>query len=117
MSTKIAEDLKKKTVFELKSYAKKNNIDLFGANTKADILEVILCFVPREDQILEEKNKKSGPKEKIAVYSSRNLHWNGVGNLTIGYNILNKEESDRWLKHKAVRIAMPDEVAKHYGKK
>lgn len=117
MSTKITEDLKKQTVFQLKSYAKKNNIDLFGANTKAEILEVILCFIPKEEKAQEKKTKKETPKEKIAVYSSRNLHWNGVGDLKVGYNILTKEESDKWLNHKAVRIAMPDEVAKHYGKK
>lgn len=116
MSTKLAEELKKKTVFELKSYAKKNNIDLFGANTKAEILEVILCFVPRVDQVQEKKNKKESPKEKVALYSSRNLHWNGVGDLKVGYNILAKEESERWLKHKAVRIANADEVARYYGK-
>lgn len=116
MSTKLAEELKNKTVFELKSYAKKNNIDLFGTKTKAEILEVILCFVPREDQILESKKKKDGKIEKVAVYSSRNLHWNGVGELNVGYNILSKEESEKWLKHKAVRIASADEVAKYYGK-
>ena len=116
MSLKLAEDLKKKTVFELKSYAKQNNIDLFGVSTKAEILEVILSFVPREDQILEKKNKDK-PKEKIALYSNRNLHWNGVGDLQRGYNVVTKEVSEKWLKHKSVRIALPDEVAKFYGKK
>lgn len=116
MSTKLAEELKSKTVPQLKSYAKKNNIDLFGANSKVEILEVILCFVPREDQILESKKKKESPREKVAVYANRNLHWNGVGSLNVGYNILTKEESEKWLTHKAVRLVLPDEIAKHYGK-
>lgn len=116
MSLKLAEELTKKTVPQLRSYAKQNNIDIFGSNTKQEILEVILSFVPREDQVLEKKNKDK-PKEKIALYSSRNLHWNGVGDLQKGYNVVTKEVSAKWLKHRSVRIALPDEVAKFYGKK
>lgn len=108
----LAEDLKKKTVPQLRSYAKKNNIDLFGANTKSEILEVVLCFVPKEGANVEKKKSL----EKIALFSQRNLHWNPVGSLDAGYNIVTKEDSVKWLRHKAVRIATPEEVAAHYGK-
>ena len=57
MSVELIEDLKKKTVPQLKSYAKKNNIDLFGVNTKAEILEVIFSFIPRPEQIEAMKKK------------------------------------------------------------
>lgn len=114
MSTDIVEDLKKKTVPQLRSYAKKNNIDIFGSNTKAEILEVILCWFPKEEPT--EPKKKAEPKKKVAIYAARNLHWSSVGDLKIGYNIVTKEESEKWLSHKAVRLATPEEVAKHYGK-
>jgi hypothetical protein len=115
MSTKLIEDLKTKTVPQLRSYAKKNNIDLFGVNTKVEILEVIFSFIPTTKQIETKKtNEKNDKDEKIAVFSSRNLFWNGVGDLTYGYTILPKEVSEKWLSHKAVRIATPEEVAKHY---
>jgi hypothetical protein len=116
MSVELAEDLKKKTVPQLKSYAKKNNIDLFGVNTKAEILEVIFSFIPRPEQIEAKKNKDK-PQEKVALYSEKNLHWNGVGNLERGYNIVSKEDSEKWLFRSDVRIASADEVAKFYGKK
>ena len=116
MSSKLVEDLKKKTVLELKSYAKKNNIDLFGVSTKAEILEVIFSFIPRPEQV-EAMKKKDKPSEKIALYSIKNLHWNGVGDLERGYNIVSKEDSEKWLVRKDVRIATADEVAKFYGKK
>ena len=32
----LVDELKTKTVFELKAYAKKNNIDLYGTKTKAE---------------------------------------------------------------------------------
>jgi len=110
------DELKSKTVPQLKSYAKQNNIDLFGVSTKAEILEVICSFLPTVHQITKEKNKDK-PVEKIAVYSEKNLHWNGVGELEKGYNILSKEDSEKWLTNKSVRLATPDEVATFYRKK
>ena len=115
MSTtkEVVEEFNKMTVPQLKSYAKKNNIDLFGATTKLDLLEAILPFVPRDDH---KEIKSDIPQEKVALFSERNLHWNGVGQLLKGYNIVTKEVSEKWLKHRAVREATPAEVAKHYGK-
>lgn len=108
------EELSTKTVMELKSYAKKNNIDLFGVKTKLEILEVIASFHPNisESKIKDEKKEP----EKVALYSTRNIHWNGLGSLTIGYNIVSKEASEKMVTHKAVRIASPEEVASYYGK-
>jgi hypothetical protein len=111
----VVEQFNKKTVPQLKSYAKKNNIDLLGANTKIEILEAILPFVPTEEAKAKEKETKK-PKEKVALFSIGNIHWNGVGTLEKGYNIVTKEESVKWLTRKNVREATPQEVAKHYGK-
>jgi hypothetical protein len=110
----LIEELKSKTVFELKSYAKKNNIDLFGVTTKNDILEVIFSFVPKESSKLVVD--KPEPTEKVAIYSVRNLSWNGVGELTRGYNIVTKKDSEKWLTNKSVRSASPEEVKRAYGK-
>ena len=116
----LVEDLKKKTAPQLKAYAKKENIDLFGTNTKEEILETILNWVPITEfpgkKDVKEK-KKSKSTATVAVYTTRNLFWSEVGELKIGYNIVNEEDAERWLTHKAVRIATPDEVARHYGKK
>lgn len=114
-TAEAVEQFTKKTVPQLKAYAKKHNIDLYGTNTKEEILEAILPFVPREDP-KEVKVVSENPTEKMALYSERNLHWNGVGALEKGYNIVTKEESVKWLTHKAVREASPKEVARHYGK-
>ena len=123
-TTEVVEKFTKKTVPQLKAYAKKNNIDLYGTSTKEEMLEAILPFVPRKDieevketkQVKEEKVEIKIPTDKMALYSERNLHWNGVGALVKGYNIVTKEDSVKWLTHKAVREASPKEVARHYGK-
>lgn len=109
----IVEELKNKTVFELRSYAKQNNIDLFGVSKKVDILEIILNFIPKEKTKPEAIKE---PKEKVAIYSLRNLYWNGVGELTKGYNIVTKEAANQWLTNKSVRSATPEEVKRAYGK-
>jgi hypothetical protein len=109
----LATDLSKKTVFELKSYAKKNNIDLYGVSTKAEILEVILCFVPKETNI---DQKVEDPAETVAVFATHSLRSSELGELTKGYNIVTKEKAKVWLKHKAVRSATPEEVAREYRK-
>lgn len=111
----IIEDLSKKTVMEIKSYAKKNNIDLFGVSTKAHMLEVIASWTPKE-VTLDKPQAKKAKDDKVALFSGRNIFWNGVGELVKGYNIVTKEVSEKWLTHKMVRIATPQEVAKHYGK-
>jgi len=65
------------------------------------------------------KKEKETPKvegDKVAVYSAKNLHWQGTGKLKPGYNILSKEAAEKWLTNKHVREATPEEVATHYGK-
>ncbi len=97
---------------ELRSYAKKNNIELFDSKTKLEILEILASWAPNEHV----KAKPQTKEKDSAVYSTRNLFWNGVGSLNIGYNIVTGEDAAKWVTHKAVRIASPEEVARHYGK-
>jgi len=109
--TMTIEELSKKTVMELRAYAKKNNIELFESKTKLEILEILASWIPPVQPVKSKKERNTS-----AVYSKRNLFWNGVGQLKIGYNIVSEEEAEKWITHKAVRSATPEEVAHHYGK-
>lgn len=61
--------------------------------------------------------KKAAKKEDtVAIYSSRNVTWNGVGKVYTGYNIVSKSAADQWLNRDHVRLATPEEVAREYGK-
>ena len=55
-------------------------------------------------------------KEKVAIYSKKNMRWQGVGQISKGYNIVTKEESEKWETLGGVRKATPEEVATYYGK-
>jgi hypothetical protein len=52
----------------------------------------------------------------VAVYSSKNLYKEGVGKLSVGYNIVSGRSADFWTTIKSVRLATPEEVARAYGK-
>ena len=63
--------------------------------------------------------KQSAPKEKemtVALHSTKNVVWEGVGKIARGYNILPKAAADKWLTRSHVREATPEEVAREYGK-
>jgi hypothetical protein len=55
-------------------------------------------------------------KETVAIYSTKNVSWPGVGKVLKGYNIVTKGNSKKWLERNHVRIATPEEVAREFGK-
>ena len=111
------EELSTKTVMALKAYAKKNNIELFDAKTKLEILEILASWIPPEPkEEVEEIAKTKTLINKVALYSERNLHMDNLGALKVGYNIVSKEASEKWLTHRLVRIAQPEELTSYYGK-
>jgi ATP phosphoribosyltransferase len=122
------EELAEKNITQLKAYARKNNIDLFGTNTKIEMLEVIASFVgerpkpkvkkekPIAVEAVVEEKEVVDMTDKVALYSTRNIHWGNIGALKVGYNIVSKEASEKMVTHKAVRIATPEELASYYGK-
>lgn len=112
----LVQEVMKMTMPQLRAYAKQRNIDLFGVNTKAEILEVILNFIPKENED-GTPAKKYDPDDKVALYSTKNVHWTGLGSINVGYNIVSREASEKWLSRKGVREATPQELAKYYGKK
>lgn len=62
-------------------------------------------------------SKKSEEQdEKVAIHSTRNVTWEGVGKVYRGYNIVSKEAAEKWATRSHIRIATPEEVAKEFGK-
>lgn len=54
--------------------------------------------------------------EGVALYSTKNVSWQGVGSLNKGYNIVSEEAAAKWQTRNHVRLATPEEVAAAYGK-
>ncbi len=64
----------------------------------------------------KKKEKAAEVKEKVALYSTKNVTWSEVGKVYRGYNIVDKDASEKWLTRSHIRIATPEEVAKEFGK-
>lgn len=58
---------------------------------------------------------KPKPDNKVAVHSTRNVDWPGVGKVSKGYNIVTKDQADKWITRNHIRIATPQEVAGEFG--
>jgi hypothetical protein len=62
------------------------------------------------------KPSQVNEKETVAVYSTKNVTWSGVGQVSKGYNIVTKQASEKWATRDHIRIATPEEVARDFGK-
>lgn len=60
--------------------------------------------------------KKDEVKTTVAIHSTKNVTWQGVGKVYRGYNIVSEDAAEQWLTRSHIRIATPDEVAKEFGK-
>ena len=66
-------------------------------------------------EIKKDPVKKDKKEKTVAIHSTRNVTWNGVGKVYRGYNIVDEETAEKWLTRDHIRIATPQEVAKEYG--
>jgi hypothetical protein len=63
--------------------------------------------------VLEDKPKVK--KDSVAVHSTRNVTWPGVGKVSKGYNIVTPAEAEQWKTRNHIRVATPEEVAREFG--
>jgi hypothetical protein len=49
--------------------------------------------------------------EKVAIFSTKNVSWAGVGSVSKGYNFVTKAHAEKWLTRSHTREATPQEVA------
>jgi hypothetical protein len=64
----------------------------------------------------EVKIEKAPEAPKVAIYSSRNVDWQGVGAVKRGYNLVTQEQAAKWLTRIHVRLVEPEEIAREFGK-
>lgn len=69
----------------------------------------------RENVVIAAPKNNDERKLTVAIHSTKNVIWEGVGKVEKGYNIVSKAESEKWLTRSHVRLATPEEIAKEYG--
>jgi hypothetical protein len=70
--------------------------------------------------VAAKETASSGKKEQnktstVAIHSTKNVTWPGVGKVDRGYNIVSESEASKWLTRSHVRVATPEEIASEYG--
>lgn len=87
------------------------------SGTRTNENGVLISDQPERVKSVKKREDSDLNRDRVALFSSRNLSWAGVGKISKGFNFVTREVADKWLVHKAVREASPEEVASHYGVK
>lgn len=68
---------------------------------------------PKAEKPKKEKAQKASVEaDLVALFSERNVTWDGVGALKVGYNLVSKEDAEKWTSGSLkVRLATPEEIA------
>jgi hypothetical protein len=64
----------------------------------------------------KEKVTTQSKTADVAIHSTRNVVWPGVGKVEKGYNIVSEAVSKQWLKRDHIRLVAPEELAREFGK-
>jgi hypothetical protein len=54
-------------------------------------------------------------KAIVALFSTRDVTWEGVGTVKPGYNFVSQEQADKWIKRNHIRIVTPEEIELEFG--
>lgn len=61
------------------------------------------------------KSKLAKEVKKVAIFSTKNVTWNGVGKVYRGYNFVPENQADKWLSRDHVRSVAPEEISRELG--
>jgi hypothetical protein len=90
-----------------------------ATDTKPSIVSIDNGIIGTGNAEVKPKPKRSETKdnsEKVALFSERNVFWEGVGRVGKGYNIVDAKDAEKWLTRKFVRLATPEEIKQEFGK-
>ena len=123
VETKV-EDIKEEIIPQVDTVEEKQeviNAAVEGTGSEPQVLGNVFGAIGTTTKAPTQEPKKSSTKkakkeDTVAIHSTKNVTWPGVGKVYVGYNIVGKEESEKWLTRSHIRIATPEEVAREFGK-
>lgn len=111
----VVEDAPKPADDAVKAPAYNSNTDKVPALGAVSNGVMGTTSVSKPEPRITEKVKSEDSSEKVALHSTKNVAWQGVGKISRGYNIVDKSIADQWLTRSHVRLATPEEVKKAFG--
>jgi hypothetical protein len=93
--------------------AKEQAEAIVEAVEETPVVEEVVPVVEKTEK--PAKTEKKSAEKTVALLSTRNVSWNGVGSVEVGYNIVTAEQAEKWLTRNHITVATPEDVAKGYG--
>ena len=69
--------------------------------------------------VVKEAAKKAVSEDKeetVALHSTKNVVWQGVGKVSRGVNIVSKTAAEQWMTRSHITVLTPEQVAKEFNK-
>jgi hypothetical protein len=70
---------------------------------------------PGADRTSKKEKTPELSEDKVALKSTKNVFWEGVGRVYKGYNIVTKEQAESWLLRSHITLATPEEIAREFN--
>jgi hypothetical protein len=99
-------------VVEAPAYQAPEEVQALGAVAAGVIGATTAPKAPEKIKTPKTRNEE----ETVAVKSTKNVSWPGVGKVYVGINIVTKSAADKWVTRSHISLPTPEEVAKEFGK-
>jgi hypothetical protein len=99
-------------VVEAPAYQAPEEVQALGSVAEGVIGATTAPKAPEKIKTPKTKNEE----ETVAVKSTKNVSWPGVGKVYVGINIVPKSAADKWVTRSHISLPTPEEVAKEFGK-
>jgi len=99
-------------VVEAPAYQAPEEVQALGSVAEGVIGATTAPKAPEKIKTPKTKNEE----ETVAVKSTKNVSWPGVGKVYVGINIVPKSAADKWVTRSHISLPTPEEVAREFGK-
>ena len=109
----VVEEVEDKNVISSASQKKAKPSDLAAGLTGVAGGVIGTGTVKRKPAV---KQPKKDADDKVALNSTRNVSWVGVGKVLKGINIVTKDQAEKWLTRDHITVVKPEDVAREFGR-
>lgn len=106
-----AEEPKPVDAITTPSYAGSEEAPALGSVANGAIGATTAPRAPKKAAVKPVKEEKT-----VAIKSTKNVSWSGIGKVSKGINIVSEKDAKQWLTRDHISLVTPEEVAKEFGK-
>jgi hypothetical protein len=96
------------------SYAGSDTVQAVGSVANGAIGATTAKREPRTESA-SKAAKVAKDDKTVAIRSTKNVSWAGVGKVSTGINIVSQKEADQWLTRDHITLVTPEQVKSEFG--